>query len=574
VWAGLAALLTLAAAFAWLKAPALLSPTRAFPYGKPRQITSDPGWESEPALSPDGSLIAYASNASGNADIWIVDVKGGSALRLTDDPASDRSPAWFPDGSALAFTSDRGGSDGIWKVPRLGGSAVLFVPDAADPAISPDGTRLAFTRPNAGGDRRIFVAPVANPSAAMALTQDDGGHWDHARPAWSPDGRTLCYADDRNLWLVDAQAGHPRRLTSDNAVDFAPVWSTDGRFVIFASYREDTLALWRIAAKGGAPERLTLGAGPESAASFSLDGSRLAYSTYLDDYDVVLLELATGRRDVIHSLLLESAPSLAPDGSALVFTSSRRGGRYDLWRQPLSRGSPVGEPRLLTDLPGLANTPAFSPDAKWVAFKREYEGRRGEIWIVRASGGLPERFSDGAGVDLYPAWSPDGSALVFTSEQGRQSHLWVAPVRDGRRAGPPRQVTSGETADVLPAWSPDGREIAYVGRRQNEEAVWIAPAAGGGPARRGPSGMQIGRVRWQGSAGWLWFSRVAAGQEPRLWKMPPNGGEPVMALKPELFASAAPAGEFDLSADGRVLAYTLETLRGDIWLLEIDGSAH
>ena len=59
----------------------------------PRQLTSDPGWEAEPALSPDGSLVAYSSNRAGSADIWVIDARGGTSLRLTDDPADDRSRA-------------------------------------------------------------------------------------------------------------------------------------------------------------------------------------------------------------------------------------------------------------------------------------------------------------------------------------------------------------------------------------------------------------------------------------------------------------------------------------------------
>jgi Tol biopolymer transport system component len=569
-WAIVAALLALGAAFLVWKAPSLRAPSRAFPFGTPRQITSDPGWESEPALSPDGSLIAYASNASGNPDIWIIDAKGGSPLRLTDDPAADRSPAWFPDGSSLAFVSDRGGETAIWRVPRLGGSAVLLVPNGADPALSPDGARIAFTRPNANHDSRIFVAPVENPSRAVALTDDAGGHWDHAKPAWSPDGRTICYADARNLWLVDVQAGRARRLTSGDSSDREPTWSSDGRFVLFTSYREGTHALWRIAAGGGVPERLTLGAGPEGESSLSRDGSRLVYSTYLDNYDIVVLNLATGRRELIQSLLHESAPTLAPDGSAMVFASTRRGGRYDLWLQPLSDGSPSGRARLLTDLPGSVNTPAFSPDAKWVAFKREHEGRS-QVWIVRASGGLPEQFSDGAGLELHPAWSPDGSALAYASERGGQFHIWVAPVREGRRAGPPRQVSSG-ALDLLPAWSPDGREIAYVGNQSNQVDVWVAATDGSVPPRRIANGMPaLGRLRWQSSTGWLWFSRVTSGGQPRLWKVSPEGGEPLAALKPELFEGAAPPGEFDITPDGRVLAFTIGEVRGDIWLLEAEG---
>jgi Tol biopolymer transport system component len=570
-----AAVLVLGSAvFVW-KAPSLHAPSRALPMGTTRQITSDPGWESEPSISPDGSLIAYASDASGNADIWVIDAKGGSRLRLTDDPAADRSPAWFPDGSALAFVSDRGGEQAIWKVPRLGGSAVLLVPDATDPAPSPDGDRIAFTRLNASGARRIFVAPLVDPSLAAAVTGDNDGHWDHTRPAWSLTGRALCYADDRNLWLVDVAAGHPRRLTDDNAADFEPAWSSDGRFVVFSSYREGTRALWRVDAKGGRPERLTRGVGPEGQASISRDGSRRVYSTYLDNFDVAVLDLATGRRQLIQSLLLESGPALAPDGSAIVFTSTRRAGRFDLWLQPLSGGSPAGAARLLTDLPGSANTPSFSADSRWVAFKLEDRGRRGEVWIVRASGGLPRRLSDGTSMDFHPAWSPDGGSLAYASEHGGRSHIWIAPIRDGRRAGPSRQFTSGETTDALPAWSPDGREIAYVGGLRNQEDVWIAPVDRSALPRRISSGAaRLGRLRWQGQTGWLWFARTPRGAGPRVWRVSPRGGEPVEAVKPDWTKGIADPGEFDLSWDGRLLAFTVEEVRGDIWLDEAERGAY
>ncbi len=572
-WVYPTALLALGSAVVVWKAPPLRSPSHAFPVGTPRQITSDPGWESEPAISPDGSQIAYASNASGNPDIWIVDANGSHALRLTDDPAADQSPAWFPDGSAVAFASDRGGKEGIWKVPRLGGSAILLVPDAVDPALAPDGARIAFARPNSGGYLRIFVAPVADPSQAVAVTANDDGHWDHTQPAWSPDSRTICYADDRDLWLVDARGGRPHQLTKEGAVDSEPTWSSDGRSVIFSSYREGTRALWRVASSGGVAERLTLGAGPEGHASVSRDGSRLAHSTYLDNFDIAVMDVATGRRELIQSLLLESAPAFAPDGSAVVFASTRRGGHYDLWLQPVSQGRLSAQPRLLTDLPGSVNTPAFSPDGKWVAFKREHEGRR-ETWIVQAAGGLPEKASDGAGIDLQPAWAPDGSALVYASERNGQSHLWIAPIRAGRRIGPPRQLTSGSTIDQLPAWSPDGREVAYRGGHANEEGVWTAAIDAAHPPRRLVGGAQaVGRLRWDNSTGWLWFSRLVGGR-PSLWKVPPQGGEPVLAVKPEWLKGIAPPGEFDLSRDGHLVAFTIEEVRGDLWLLEAQHGAY
>jgi Tol biopolymer transport system component len=291
------------------------------------------------------------------------------------------------------------------------------------------------------------------------------------------------------------------------------------------------------------------------------------YSTYVDDPDVVLVDLRAGTKEVVKSLVYDASPTLAPDGSALVFTSSRRGGQDDLWTQPLSEGKLAGAPRPLTDLAGGVNTPAYSPDGKWVAFKRELSGRR-EIWVVPAAGGMPERLSDGLGRDLHPAWSPDGSQIAFVSERGPESHIWTAPISEGRRTGPSRQLTDGPTTDRLPAWSGDGRKIAYARGSEDHWEIWIVPASGGSPS--GPIAKEtlIGRLRWEKASGWLWFGAVVGLGETEIRKVSPDGGAPVAALSGELFAEAAPPGDFDLSSDGRLLAFTRQQLRGDIWLVE------
>ena len=183
---------------------------------KPRQITNAPGWEAEPALSPDGRQIAYVSNETGNPDIWVVDVAGGTPLRLTNHPAADCSPAWFPDNSSLAFVSDRSGKRSIWKVPRLGGEARMVLEDARDPAISPDGRNIAIARPGPSGVDRVAIAtlnPVTNPAL---LTGESAGLWDHRHPSWSPDGKRICFADFRDLWTVAIDGGTPVPLTADH----------------------------------------------------------------------------------------------------------------------------------------------------------------------------------------------------------------------------------------------------------------------------------------------------------------------------------------------------------------------
>ena len=545
------------------------APPPSFAGGAPRQITSEQGPEMEPAISPDGGLIAYTARRGEESDIWISDIKGGSRLRLTGGGAASESPAWFPDGAAIAFVSDRSGKPSVWKVPKLGGTPVLVAEGAIHPAISPDGLRLAFSRENAAGHYRIAVAPLDDPARASWLTSGDEGEHHQAGAAWSPDGRSLCFSDSRNLWLVGSGGGRAQHLTSDNAVDTEPAWSSDGRYVIFTSQREGTRALWRVAVDGGRPERITFGTGPESHPSVSSDGTRLAYSTYSDDYDVVLLDRATGAKERIGSELYDASPSFAPDATSVVFTSNRRGGQFDLWVQPVAGGKRSGAPRQLTDLAGSVSTPACSPDGKWVAFKRELPSGR-EIWVVPAGGGLPQRVSDGAGRDMQPAWSPDGRWLAYVSRRGEEANLFAVPLAEGRPSASPRALTRGDTTDSLPEWSADGRRIAYVRATSDGAEVWTVPALGGVAAGPLVRSSQIGRLRWEKGGDWLWFSAVEARGGARLKKVRPGQlpAEPVEALAPEVFADAWSPGDFDLSADGRLLAFTRQEVRGDVWLLE------
>ena len=285
--AAVAVLVPLAVAVGWL----LRGPGATPDAGTPRQITSDPGWEAQPALSPDGSFVAYVSDRSGNPDIWVSDVRGGEPLRLTDDPAADVSPAWLPDGSAIVFVSDRGGEPAVWKAPRLGGSATHLVANAWDPAVSPDGSqhRLRSPRPVRLHAHRGGVRSRSTTSATV-LTGDEDGLWDHRQPAWSPDGKEIAYADSRNLWIVPASGGRaPPRHGSTPGPDGEPAFSPDGAFLYYSSYRDDTMALWRLPMRGGEAVRVTLGTGPEVEPS--LAGPRLAFSTYLSNLDVVLVDL-------------------------------------------------------------------------------------------------------------------------------------------------------------------------------------------------------------------------------------------------------------------------------------------
>ncbi len=569
-WAGAAAAAMLAVAalagVAWR-----FTRAEGLPVAVPSQVTAASGWEAEPKISPAGSDIVYAAGGAGaNVDIWLVDARGGNPIRLTDDPAPDSSPAWFPDGSAIVFASERGGVSGLWKAPRLGGqSPTPIVAAAGSPAISPDGTRIAFTRPDAGGTLRIAVAPLADPSAAKILTTANDGLWNHTSPAWSPDGQTICYAAQTDLWVVPAEGGKPRQLTKDGEADFEPAWSADGRWVYFTSMRGQTTAIWRVPVGGGAPERVTMGSGPERQPSLSMDGAKLVYSTFNLNSNLVVRDAQTGREVEFGGERRELYPSFAPDGSAVVYVSDQVKSPPDLWIQPLAAdGSPGGAARRLTDHPGTAAYPSYSPDGRWIAYHRSLQGRR-DIWIVPAAGGPPVQFTSDAAVDIHPAWSPDGRRIAFVSERGGRSRIWVAPVADGRPAGPARPLTDGPLSHDQPAWSPDAATIAFVATdAAGTNEVWIVDATAGGPGRQLTHGAGADVVAWSAGPGQLLISGTWGSGRLQLMRVDAATGRAVAEGPPDPFGAQADAGDFAVSRDGRLLVIVRHAAKGDIWMLD------
>jgi len=535
-----------------------------------RRLTSAPGWEAEPVISPDGTLVAYSSDEKDRGDIWIVDARGSSTLRLTDDPAEDRSPAWFPDGNTIAFASDRSGRWGIWKVPRLGGSATAIVENALDPAVSPDGKSIAFARPSSSSSKSftIWVAPLDDPGKAEMLTTEQDGFFEHRHPAWRPDGAALAFQDWEDVWLVSSKGGRPQSLTKTGWSGW-PAWSGDGKNVYFFSGRDNTTALWRVPGEGGQAVRVTMGTGPEVQPHVMRDGSRLAYSTYAAINRLVFVDLTT--RALVEAPVTgdECEVAISPDANRIAFYSERRGST-GLWVQQLDRLRPTGEPRKITDR--AVARPAFSPDGRWIAFQANSAGQR-DIWIAPADGGLSQRFTDTDDAsEMHPAWSPDGTRLAFASSVGGAMQIWTAPFTDGRRTGDPRQLTSSSTSNSLPAWSPDNEHVAFIGRTEGDDAEVFVTHVRGGDPRPVTSGAQAVMVHWESPAGLL-VSGTWGGQSPTLRRVALENAKS-LPMTPEVRFGNVGLGGFDVSLDGHVLLALAQEARGDVWLLEAKPGAY
>ena len=450
-----------------------------FAIGRSEQLTADPGLEIQPALSPDGRLVAYAAGTAARMRVFIRPVGAGAGSRtipLSDDAtAVEIQPRWSPDGTRLLFLT-RGG---VSVAPALGGASRSVVPPAGANSVasavwSPDGREIAFARgdsllvvPMEGGALRL----IATGADLHSCTWAPHGRWiacvslnsESVRP-----GTTFGNIAPSAILLFPTNGGSAIRVAEPRAFNQSPVFSPDGLSLFFLSNRDgprDVYAL-SLSSSGqprGEPVRLSTGLGAISI-SLAADGRRLAYAVYGARANIWSLPIpagapvtAAGAIPVTSGNQVIEAMRVSRDGRWLVYDSDVRG-NADIYRVPIVRGaSAAGSPEQLTNDPADEFAGDLSPDGSAIAYHSWRTGTR-DIEVKPLNGGPVERVTDTPAQESYPVWSPDGGAVVFF-DQMRPFELLVAHRGpDGRWSKPVALASLAFDAD----WSPDGRWISYV----------------------------------------------------------------------------------------------------------------
>ena len=238
-----------------------------------KRLTNEPADDLDPAWSPDGKQLAFASRRGGNSDIYVLDINTGSIRQVTRQPSDEWAPAWSPDGTHLAYQSDRNGQADIYTCALDGSDERLLTPVQGNneaPAWSPDGSSIAF-------DSDLDVMEAVHASINLYLMNADGSNqrriMDHGQsPAWSPDGRALAFTiPSGSQWQVGVLGldGSGYRLLTSGAWDSRhPTWSPDGKWVAYACNRNGRWDIYAVPAAGGEPIRLTAGPADNSYPSW------------------------------------------------------------------------------------------------------------------------------------------------------------------------------------------------------------------------------------------------------------------------------------------------------------------
>jgi Tol biopolymer transport system component len=409
--------------------------------------------------------------------------------------------------------------------------------------------------------------------------------------SWFPDGSWIAYVSGNenfifgtaglgnvapsSLWTVSTTESdaEPLLLRTDTYLNVSPVWTSDGKHLLFVSNQDGSRDVYRMPISGsgtpsGPPVRLSTGLNAHTI-SLSADGESLAYSVFTYDANIWSIEIPEEAAVSISEAqpITTGAQTIqflgvSPDGQWLAFDSNRSGNQ-DIYKVPLTGG----EPQQLTTHPSNDFFPSWSPSGEEIAFYSYRSGNR-DIYVMPADGGSLQQVTDDPAIDLHPEWSPDGSRLLIRSDRTGRGELYVIS-RDEETSewGMPRQLTLDGAGRSK--WSPDGRLVAYASGRNS---IRLIPPEGGdsqvllryqesGASPRPPS------LLWSQDGRTVYYKAFDVEGRPSIWSVPVSGGVPKLLIRFDDPSRLSSRGEF--ATDGERFFFTIERRESDIGVMEL-----
>jgi Tol biopolymer transport system component len=494
LWTGVAAAVCLAVGMAawWLGARSVHS--SALPEASLRQLTNAAGMAGEPAISPDGKLVAYYSDQAdpNNLDIWVQQVDGGGKIRLTDDPADDVDPTFSPDGSQIAFHSDREGG-GIYVVPALGGEARLLIPQGKRPRFSPDGQMLMYSTGVGYFGDSLYIQPSTGAAPGAEPVRIGAGCQVQPQSAvWSPDSSRVLFiatcgqksvSGYYDLWVSTLNGNRtagPRPLPQFLEEGEIYQWLPGPSRLLLAVSDGSSIATLPVSEDGtkitGPLQKMTFGTGIALCASEASSG-RIAFQSGIWDAHIWGVPIdgdgqATGAPRRLTSRAAEDYESnfaLSRDGENLAFVVGD-GGVY-------CRNLATGKEREIS-FESMGSNPVFSADAMTIMFPVELPPAHKTgtgIYKMPISGGTPKKLWDeiGGWMTLWD-WAPDGTTLLY----------WPWRPADGAGRVLEKDVKSLSTTTFLDdpeyqTWnahfSHDGHWVTFNATKDGRSEVYVVP---------------------------------------------------------------------------------------------------
>ena len=592
IYATIAAVVALAAAVGlWWRSRAPTSSGLSL-----RQLTYNAGWTTDPAISPDGKLLAYASDRAGDGglDIWVQQLTAGAQpIRLTRNKADDREPSFSPDGGRIAFSSAREDS-GVYVVPALGGEERLLLRGLyREPRFSPDGQWIA-----AWNTRNLESSIVVAHAAGGAPRRIAADFISAGSAVWSPDGAKILFVGSRqreplDWWVAPVDGGPPVKTRASAILAKPPVsvgisefpgvslltgipreWVGD--HVLFTAGN-----LWRIPLsrdyKLGTPERLTTSTGLETSPRaiampkgwrVVFTSGQLSNSLWRLPLDLNAARPLAEPAKLFPDSLERTTPSLSGDGSRLVYVLRGPEG-FDVRLRDMKTGAETTLVQSPVDLRAR-----ISPDGSTIAYNPSLLNPNEKvIYLISPAGSDARKFCETCGLIYY--WSPDGKRITYRS--GNPIRFSAVDVTTGRQS----ELVGHSKYDIYSAvLSPDQRWLAVLfGGINAPQGLFLAPVGENGAARPQSEWITLddrpgtSRPWWSPDGNVVYYTSRAAGQAD-IWarrldpKTKQPRGEPFIVYSPPAQRGLRTGPDFGPALGSQQLIFPMLERTGNIWIAE------
>jgi len=443
-----------------LRQPSLSATQVAFAYGgdiwvasksggDARRITSTPAVETTPCFSPDGKWIAFSSNRSGIAQVYVVPAEGGSPTRLTWYPAAATVRGWTPDGNHILYASGRENAptpfSRLWTVPLKGGpSTLLPAPWGFDGHYAPDGNKMIVDRMS----------------------------------RWDVEFRHYRGGQNTPLQVLDLKSLKEQPIPTEGSTDIQPLWLNNE--IYFLSDRDFIMNVWAYNPATSALRQVTKLKNGDIK-WLEGNGKELVFE---HNGFIHLLDPATGNSKQLAINVVGDFPwaetrsenvsnnitnaSLSPTGKRVLLEA-----RGDIFSVPVENG----DPRNLTRSSGAADRrPVWSPDGREIAWFSDKDGEGYALYITDQEGTrTPRKISIGESKLAWtPVWSPNGKYIAFTDNTAT---LKVIELATGNITTADVGGNNLDRGNMGLTWSPDSKWLAYTKSASNNFRrimVWSA----------------------------------------------------------------------------------------------------
>ncbi len=436
-----------------------------------------------------------------------VEQRAATQLQTITFSGRDTSPAVSPDGKLIAFVSDRDGTSRIW-IKQLAGGGEVALTDGPDfvPRFSPDGSTILFVRASSGSESSIYKVPLLGGEPRKLVN-------DALAADWSPDGNAIVFVRAeattdliRSVILTAGADGSNQKEIGrvDGKTMSAPRWSPDGQSILLAE--------------------VTFGNYAHLPLLVKIDGSSQRWIDLPVDADVQPSVAWVDDTRVLAATIPSGTNLVSGTGSIVMLHDLQSGTSETVLYVP----SPIQTIDLLPDGRLVFDTIPLQQNIRETGITTERTR-----WLTR-----------GTSVDRQPAYSPDGSEVIFSSNMSGNLDLWVVSTVDGSL----RRITDDEADDYDPAFSRDGSTVYWSSRRvTGNYEIWAANADGSGARQVSRDGFDAENPTPTPNDQWIVYNSYNP-EKKGIWKVRSDGSEATHLAKVD---SQLP----DVSPDGQYASF-------------------